>query len=280
MHRRSGVSSSLSARLVPILFPRFAQYPVLSLVLFSLAFFFGAAQDICDASSPPNAVQGCPSTAVGGVCELLQCMIGYVPNSPECQSPGIWSPAPACTPLGDYCSATSGSQYASMECAASAIGSTCTLTCQTGYKQVAAATCTAGGSSEPGAGLWSPVPACTAVVNYCSGTLTANAQNDCPPTTMGQECSLTCRVGYIASVPVCSAGATDAEGDGIWSPDPRCDPVSNYCSGTANIPNSVNQCLSRSTGALCTGLQCAAGYTRPSTIVCSPGADNTQGAGI
>ncbi len=162
-------------------------------------------------------------------------------------------------------------------CSNGEVGSTCTVSCNTGYKSTTVPNCLVQTASN---GIWSPKPACEATLGYCAATSgTANAASECDASVISSVCGFLCALGYSANAPVCKEDVTEPisseAGQGRWDPLPSCSKLPGYCLSSGAVPNAQNQCASGSIGDACS-LLCSDGYESSATPICSA-LDNVKG---
>eukprot|EP00727_Mastigamoeba_balamuthi_P011174 m51a1_g668 hypothetical protein (1481) ;mRNA; r:246843-252444 len=156
----------------------------------------------------PSHAQGwgtCSAAVLTGLSCSPACLWGYSATSGTCTG-GSWSPAPGCAPQPCALDLAVGADSWGTCNASVSSGTTCALTCSTGY------VATSGSCS---AANWTQRPSCDALP--CALVPPANAAGNGTCTSLtpsGTTCQPSCAAGYDAVAGVCTAGS--------WSPAPRC----------------------------------------------------------
>lgn len=172
----------------------------------------------------------CGGTPSGATCPII-CSFGFTPSSvaAACASPGVWqTPLPMCNPMP--CSNNPDiTHLGSVRCEGTASGSSCDITCASGFTPSAnSVTCTAGTWN-----LHTPLPTCSPSpclqqpgtdphLNY--------PEMFCVGTASGQSCAISCIPGYIPNTAeiMCAFG--------LWDREASCSPVENSPSPNASVP--------------------------------------------
>lgn len=169
-------------------------------------------------------------------------------STQTCQTDGTWdAPPPTCDP--DPClSAPAATFFGTFDagCAGSPSGTTCALTCDTGYTASADAVCTLGVWDSP---TCIPDPCSSPPANPAFGTFSA-----CANTLSGGSCALACDAGYTESAPAATCAL------GVWVSIPSCEP--NPCPAApaaTSFGTFAVGCAGSPSGSTC-ALSCDAGY--------------------
>jgi len=193
-------------------------------------------QNYCTVFSPANSATGCAAANITQLCVGLTCKDGYQPTAmtdfskcyPDMSvggADGIFTPAPGCDLIPNFCAQVSSVEHSQLGCAGKKLGEACGLVCEDGYEASAGdPVCT----SQDGNGVFYPAPACTPIKNYCPATATLgdNMVTGCPAGDMEAEClSITCDDFYNNNWPEC----VSVNGQGVWQTAtggaPGCDPI-------------------------------------------------------
>ncbi|XP_046325849.2 sushi, von Willebrand factor type A, EGF and pentraxin domain-containing protein 1-like [Haliotis rufescens] len=211
------------------------------------------------------------------VCNL-HCNPGYRPRSASsdihCLPAGAWSTAATCVEI--RCPTPAVTRHGTFHCSSAtvhAVGSTCGLTCSTGYRRnVHSISCLSDST-------WSAQPVCTAI-RCPTPKAPQHGSYRCSPSPSTHKptdtCSLTCTSGYTPSTHTITCLS-----DATWSAVPSCTQI--RCPSPAAASHGSYKCSSASVhtqGETCT-LTCATGYTpstSTNTITCRPDSTWTASA--
>jgi len=226
--------------------------------------------------TPPAVANGrfsasCANTAVGGTCTatcdagygssgqpVSTCVLNAGASAPAWSTPVpaacIKNPAAVCS--GTPPAVANGRFPAS--CANTAVGSTCTATCDAGYGSSGQPVSTCVLNAGASAPAWStPVPA-ACIKNpaaVCSGTPPAVANGrfpaSCANTAVGSTCTATCDAGYgSAGQPVSTCVLNAGASAPAWSAPVPAACVKNADGSLAVLVSEENNAVSELAGAL------------------------------
>eukprot|EP00054_Salpingoeca_dolichothecata_P014717 m.83574 g.83574 ORF g.83574 m.83574 type:complete len:950 (+) comp21130_c0_seq3:474-3323(+) len=219
----------------------------------------------CGATLPvSNGQSNCASTTFESTCKA-SCIPGYQQISSTsftCAASGNWEGGSLSCQIKDCGPLDPGNDLASVNCASTTFGSTCTVSCQFGYELKSGINpeyeCLASGK-------WSKknvvceVATCDPVLSFTNG------QGDCPNNEFQDTCTASCDEGYNQI----SASAATCSGNGVWiGGSLQCEIKD--CGPVSFSDDSLisSQCTTTTFGATCAPA-CAVGYdlNKPSASI-------------